>query len=168
MKGNEIMGKNRSIIKVLLLTFIISVSSVGYAFSIGQGITKVAAATTTTKSNEVSCKKTRYVTATSLNVRKSGSAKAKKVTTLKYRDKVTMIATITDSSWVKIKTSSGKVGYVNKKYLSSTKPAKKSNDTTNNGGVTNNSGGGTSNNSDDAETPSKPPQSPDDVNDGHF
>lgn len=150
------MNKKFLIIKSLIFTLVLSVTFVGYGFLGKQECSTVSAATTTTtKSNEVSCKKTRYVTATSLNVRKSGSAKAKKVTTLKYRDKVTMIATITDSSWVKIKTSSGKVGYVNKKYLSSTKPAKKSKDSTSNGGSSNNNndGIGSPDDSDDKPLP---------------
>ena len=161
---------NKKLLKSLIFTLVLSATFVEYGFLRRQECSTVSAATTaTTKSNEVSCKKTRYVTATSLNVRKSASAKAKKVKTLKYRDKVTMIATITDSSWVKIKLADKTVGYVNSEYLSSKKPAKKSSgDSTNKGGSTNNSDGGSSNNSDDAETPSKAPQSPDDVNDGHF
>lgn len=153
------MSKKKSVIKVFLLTFMISVSSMGYNLPIGQGITKVAAATTTSKSNEVSCKKTRYVTASSLNVRKSAGAKGKKVTTIEYRTKVTVIATIKDSPWVKIKLSDKTVGYVNIKYLSSKKPAKKSSgDSTNNGGSSSNSG-------DDEDLP-LPPSGEDGAGDG--
>lgn len=163
------MNKKFLIIKSLIFTLVLSATFVEYGFLGNQECFTVSAATTTTtKSNEVSCKKTRYVTASSLNVRKSANAKSKKVTTIVYRTKVTVIATIKNSSWVKIKLSDKTVGYVNSKYLSSKKPAKKSSgDSTNNGGSTNNSGGGSSNNSDDAETPSKPPQSPDDLEDGH-
>ncbi len=135
------MNKKRPIINVLLLTFMISVSIMGYDFPLGQGITKVSAATTTAKSNEVSCKKTRYVTASSLNVRKSASANGKKVTTIEYRTKVTVIATIKNSTWVKISIDGGKtVGYVNSKYLSSKKPAKKDSTSSNCGGTSNSSG----------------------------
>ena len=149
------MSKKYSIIKIILFAFILSVTFMGYDAFTEQGVSIVSAATTTTtKSNEISCKKTRYVTASSLNVRKSANAKSKKVTTIEYRTKVTVIATIKNSSWVKIKLSDKTVGYVNSKYLSSKKPAKKSN-----GGSTNNSG--------DVETPSRPPQSPDDMPDGH-
>jgi uncharacterized protein YgiM (DUF1202 family) len=150
---------------VVLFVFFVSVSFVGYDVLAGQGVVTVSAATTTAKSNEVSCKKTRYVTATSLNVRKSASAKAKKITTIKYRTKVTVIATIKDSSWVKVSINGGKtVGYVNCKYLSSKKPAKKSSgDSANNGSSSNNSGDGSSNNGgigspDDSDDKPLPPE----------
>jgi len=136
----------KCLIMVVLFVFLVSVTIMGYDALAGQGVITVSAATTTAKSNEVSCKKTRYVTAKSLNVRKSASAKAKKVSTIKYGSKVIMIATIKDSSWVKVSINGGKiVGYVNSKYLSSKKPTKKDGTSSDSGSTSNSSG----NNNDD-------------------
>ena len=154
------MRKKQAVLKALLFTFMVSVLFIGNVFCLGQGIETVSAATNTTKSKEVSCKKTMYCKASSLNVRKSANANAKKVTTIKYKAKITVIATIKESSWVKIKTSNGKVGYVNVKYLSTKKPTEQNNSSSKPKDDNKNT------RPNKPDRPDRPPQSPDDIPDG--
>lgn len=64
--------------------------------------------------------KTYYVTADSLNVRSSGNASAKKITTIYKGESVTYYSK--SGNWGKIKTKSSITGWVNMAYLSTTKP----------------------------------------------
>ena len=61
-----------------------------------------------------------YVTANSLNVRASGSTKAKVLSKLNRGDFVTYYTQ--SNNWAKIQTKSGVTGYVSMDYLSTTKP----------------------------------------------
>ncbi|WP_026693113.1 SH3 domain-containing protein [Peribacillus kribbensis] len=65
---------------------------------------------------------TYYVTATSLNVHSSGTSKASVVTTVKKDEAVTV--TEKKGTWAKIKTASGKTGWVSLSYLTTKAPAK--------------------------------------------
>ena len=64
--------------------------------------------------------KTYYVTSDTLNVRTSGNASAKKLTTIYKGESVTYYSK--SGNWGKIKTKSGITGWVNMYYLSTTKP----------------------------------------------
>ena len=63
---------------------------------------------------------TYYVTADELTVRKSGNAQADKITSVKTGEAVTLYEN--KSNWGRIKTASGKTGWVSMTYLSKTKP----------------------------------------------
>lgn len=121
---DNVDGNLTSSIKVSSVDF----SKVGkqtttYTVTDKAGNKTTAKATLTEKSLETSCSVAKYVTVSSLNVCKSAGADSSKITSVAYRTKVTVIATIHDSSRVKIKLSNGITGYVNGKYLSTTRPA---------------------------------------------
>ena len=151
--------------------------SVTYTVTDKAGNKATKTATLTVKSNEVACNKIMYVTASSLNVRKTPSGDSAKVTSVTYRSKVTVVATISNSTWVKIAINNGKtVGYVNGDYLSKTQPSKpvvpKSNNN-NNSSNTNNNNNSSSKPKDKTKKPVKdlpyydrPQYNPDDCPDG--
>ncbi len=146
---DNVSGNLTSSIKVSSVDFNkVGKQTVTYTVTDKAGNKTTKTATLTVKSNEVACNKIMYVNVSSLNVRKSPSGDAAKVTSVTLRSKVTVIATIKNSTWVKISINGGKtVGYVNGSYLSKTQPAKPSSGGSNNNGGSSNNDGGSSNNS---------------------
>ena len=72
--------------------------------------------TNTTSTYKTQTSKTGIVTAYALNIRKGPSTSYERIGSLAEGQKVTVTSTASNG-WYKIKTSSGKVGYVSPKYL---------------------------------------------------
>ncbi|SEW38955.1 SH3 domain-containing protein [[Clostridium] fimetarium] len=71
------------------------------------------------------CDYVRYITADSLSIRDNYSTQAGLITSVGYRDAVTVIATVKDTNWVKVRLADGTEGYCINDYFSETQPAVK-------------------------------------------
>ncbi|SEW38962.1 SH3 domain-containing protein [[Clostridium] fimetarium] len=71
------------------------------------------------------CDYIRYITADSLSIRDNHSTEAGLITSVGYRDAVTVIATVKDTNWVRVRLSNGTEGYCINDYLSESQPAVK-------------------------------------------
>lgn len=67
--------------------------------------------------------KSMYVIAYSTVIRSDYSSYSDKVKVINFRSKLTVVGSSTNTSWVKVKLSNGKIAYCNANYLSEKKPA---------------------------------------------
>lgn len=86
----------------------------------------------TVKTKSVSTK-SGWIKGNNVNLRKSPSMSGKVIGSLDYANKVTVYSN--GSKWAKVKTASGKIGYVSKDYVSSKQLKKKAKKTNRNGSV---------------------------------
>lgn len=94
---------------------------------------KVSSTSSNTSSTSSSSAYTRYITASTLNIRKKASASSQLLKTLSYGSKVTCYGT--SGSWTKV-VSGSTTGYMCTKYLSSSKPSASSKPTSSVSGTT--------------------------------
>ncbi|USK59497.1 SH3 domain-containing protein [Peribacillus asahii] len=95
-----------------LQVYVSSTKKTGWVTKKNISSTKAAATTASTT--------TYYVTSDTLNIRQSGTTKAKVLKTIKKGDAVTYYSK--SGNWAKVKTSSGTIGWASLTYLSKTKP----------------------------------------------